>query len=48
MLSSPRPARFALWLTGPHTEAGVRALQLQNGMVPDGEVGPATRSLLGL
>ena len=33
---------------GPHTEAAVRSLQLQNGMVPDGEVGPATRALLGL
>ena len=33
---------------GPHTEAAVRALQLQRGMVPDGEVGPATRALLGL
>lgn len=33
---------------GPHTEAAVRGLQLQNGLVPDGEVGPATRALLGL
>jgi len=33
---------------GPHTEAAVRAFQLQNGMVPDGEVGPLTRSALGM
>jgi len=33
---------------GPHTEAAVRAFQLQNGMVPDGEVGQTTRALLRL
>lgn len=33
---------------GPHTEAAVRGAQLQAGLVPDGEVGPATRSALGL
>jgi cell wall-associated NlpC family hydrolase len=33
---------------GPHTEAAVRAFQLRNGLVPDGELGPQTRALLGL
>ena len=33
---------------GPHTEAAVRAFQLSNGMVPDGEAGPATFTALGL
>lgn len=33
---------------GPHAEAALRAPQLQNGMVPTGEVRPATRALLGL
>ena len=48
MLSSPRPARLCCGSPAPTLRPGVRALQLQNGMVPDGEVGPATRSLLGL
>lgn len=33
---------------GPHTEAAVRAFQLQHGMVPDGEAGPSTRAVLGI
>lgn len=33
---------------GPHTEAAVRAFQLSKGLVPDGEVGPATLAELGL
>ena len=33
---------------GPHTEAAVRAFQLLNGLVPDGELGPQTRALLDM
>jgi N-acetylmuramoyl-L-alanine amidase len=33
---------------GPHTAAAVRAFQLQEGLVPDGEAGPATLGKLGL
>lgn len=33
---------------GPHTEAAVRAFQLMNGLVPDGEAGPRTMQRLGL
>lgn len=31
---------------GPHTEAAVRAFQLEQGLVPDGEAGPVTQGLL--
>jgi N-acetylmuramoyl-L-alanine amidase len=33
---------------GPHTEAAVRAFQLQTGLVPDGEAGKSTQAALGL
>jgi N-acetylmuramoyl-L-alanine amidase len=33
---------------GPHTEAAVRAFQLQAGLVPDGEAGKSTLAALGL
>lgn len=33
---------------GPHTEAAVRAFQLQSGLVADGEAGKATLGKLGL
>lgn len=33
---------------GPHTEAAVRAFQLQSSLVPDGEAGKSTLSALGI
>ncbi len=33
---------------GPHTEAAVRAFQVQTGLVPDGEAGKSTLTALGL
>jgi N-acetylmuramoyl-L-alanine amidase len=33
---------------GPHTMAAVTAFQIDNGLVPDGEVGPETASALGV
>ena len=33
---------------GPHTEAAVRAYQLQSGLVADGEAGRVTLAKLGL
>lgn len=33
---------------GPHTEAAVRAFQLQSGLVPDGEAGKLTLARLGV
>lgn len=33
---------------GPHTMAAVTAFQIDNGLVPDGEVGPKTAAALGV